>query len=64
MPLIGPIPEGSTFFCRHCGALYVVTDSRRPKSETEKCVVCRHVMDHGDSTKLSIYKLIHRPEDA
>jgi hypothetical protein len=22
MPLTGPIPEGETFFCPHCGALY------------------------------------------
>ena len=64
MPLIGPIPEGRTFFCPHCGALYSVTDARRPKSETEECVVCQNVMDQGDSTKRSIYKLVHRPEDA
>src|SRR5258708_7723755 len=35
MPLTGPIPEGRTFFCPHCGALYSVTDTRRPKSDTE-----------------------------
>jgi predicted Zn finger-like uncharacterized protein len=64
MPLTGPIPEGRTFFCPHCGALYSVMDSRLPKSDTEKCAVCRHVMDHGESAKLSIYKLVHRPEDA
>jgi hypothetical protein len=28
MPLTGPIPEGRTFFCPHCGALYSVTYSR------------------------------------
>jgi hypothetical protein len=22
MPLTGPIPEGGTFFCPHCGALF------------------------------------------
>jgi hypothetical protein len=64
MPLIGPIAEGRTFFCPHCGALYSVTDSRLPKSDTENCVVCQNIMDKGDSTKLSTYKLIHRPEDA
>ena len=64
MPLIGPIAEGRTFFCPHCGALYSVADSRLPKRDTENCVVCRKIMDKGDSTKLSIYKLIHRPEDA
>ncbi len=35
-----------------------------PKSNTEKCVVCLQIMDNGDSAKLSVYKLIHRPEDA
>src|SRR5271166_4179050 len=33
MPLIGPIPEGETFFCPHCGALYSLTYSRLPKSD-------------------------------
>jgi ferredoxin len=32
MPLTGPIPEGGTFFCPHCGALYSVTYSRLSKS--------------------------------
>jgi predicted Zn finger-like uncharacterized protein len=66
---MGPIPEGRTFFCPHCGALYSVTDSRFP-IDTEiadaiaKCVVCLQIMDNVDSAKLSIYKLVHRPEDA
>jgi len=42
MPLTGPIPEGRTFFCPHCGALYSVTYSRLSKSDSAiaKCVVC------------------------
>ena len=42
----GPIPEGSAFFCPHCGALYSVTHSRRSKSESNiaKCVVCQQTM--------------------
>jgi hypothetical protein len=65
MPLMGPIPEGRTFFCSHCGALYSVTDSRSPNtSDAAKCVVCLQIMDKGGSAKLSVYKLIHRPEDA
>jgi transcription elongation factor Elf1 len=66
MPLSGPIPEGSAFFCPHCGALYSVTHSRRSKSESNiaKCVVCQQTMDKWDSTDAPIYKLIHRPEDA
>ena len=32
MPLTGPIPEGHSFFCPSCGALYSVTYSRRWKS--------------------------------
>jgi hypothetical protein len=64
MPLIGPIPEGRTFFCPHCGALYSVTDSRSPKSDTEKCLVCLQIMGEGDTVKFSVYKLTHRPEDA
>jgi hypothetical protein len=64
MPLTGPIPEGRSFFCPHCGALYSVMHSRFPKSDTEKCVVCQAIMDKGEATKASVYKLIHRPEDA
>ena len=65
MPLIGPIPEGGTFFCPHCGALYSVTYSRLSESDSNiaKCVVCLQIMDKWDSTKVPIYKLIHRPED-
>ena len=64
MPLTGPIPEGRTFFCPHCGALYSVTHSRLAKGDAEKCVVCRAIMEKGDTAKVSVYKLIHRPEDA
>jgi predicted Zn finger-like uncharacterized protein len=66
MPLTGAVPEGGTFFCPHCGALYSVTHSRLPKDDRDiaKCVVCRRIMDDGRSTKVTIYKLIHRPEDA
>ena len=56
MPLIGPIPEGGTFFCPHCGALYSVTHSRLSKSDSNiaKCVVCLQIMDNWGSTKVSI----------
>ncbi len=66
MPLTGPIPEGRTFFCPHCGALYSVTQSQLPKSDSNiaKCVVCLKIMDTRDSTDAPIFKLIHRPEDA
>jgi transcription elongation factor Elf1 len=67
MPLTGPIPEGRTFFCPHCGALYSVTYSRRlSKSDGNiaKCVVCLQIMTSWDSTKVPIYKLVQRPEDA
>jgi hypothetical protein len=66
MPLIGPIPEGRTFFCPHCGALYSVTYSRLSKSDSDiaKCVVCLQIMTSWDSTKVPIYKLVQRPEDA
>jgi predicted Zn finger-like uncharacterized protein len=66
MPLTGPITEGKTFFCPHCGALYAVTHSRLPKSESNvaKCVVCLQTMDKWDSTKVPVYKLVQRPEDA
>ena len=65
MPLLGPIPEGKSFFCPHCGALYSVTDSQFPKdSGMTKCVVCFQTMAAGDSPRRSIYKLVHRPEDA
>ena len=64
MPLTGPAPEGGTFFCPHCGALYSVTHSRLPKRDSNiaRCVVCKQTMDERD--KVPRYKLIHRPEDA
>ena len=66
MPLLGPVPEGGTFFCPHCGAMYSVTLSRLPKTDSNiaKCVVCGQTMDERDSIKVPVYKLIHRPEDA
>jgi hypothetical protein len=50
MPLTGPLPEGRTFFCPNCGALYSVTHSQLSKSET----VCLHVSvlrSHGRSMR-------------
>ena len=42
MPHVGPVLEGRTFFCPHCGALYSATPSLVPKSEGDAatCVVC------------------------
>jgi transcription elongation factor Elf1 len=56
MPLIGPVPQGGTFFCPHCGALYSVTHARRPKSDNKiaKCLVCAQTMDERDPTKVPI----------
>jgi predicted Zn finger-like uncharacterized protein len=68
MPLTGPVPQGGTFFCPHCGAMYSVTHSRLPKRDSNrdsniaKCVVCKQTMDERD--KVPLYKLIHRPEDS
>jgi transcription elongation factor Elf1 len=47
MPHVGPVLEGRTFFCPHCGALYSETPSLVPKSEDDaaKCVVCLKIMD-------------------
>ena len=67
MPLLGPVPEGGTFFCPHCGALYSVTRSRPPAkrdSNIAQCVVCRQTRDERESTAVPVYKLIHRPDDA
>ena len=71
MPLTGAIPEGRTFFCPNCGALYSVTQSLLSKTGSNipiltnfsKCVVCLQTMDTWDSTEVRIYKLIQRPED-
>jgi len=68
MPLTGPIPEGHSFFCPSCGALYAVTYSR-PSSGSDsnsaaKCVVCGQVMAEWNSTNVPTFKLVHRPEDA
>ena len=64
MPHVGPVLEGRTFFCPHCGALYSATPSLVPKSEGDPatCVVCLKIMD--DAAKVRSFKLIHRPEDA
>jgi transcription elongation factor Elf1 len=67
MPLTGPIPEGRSFFCPHCGALYGLTYSRQRTSESNaaKCVVCGQIMATWDySTNVPTYKLVHRPDDA
>jgi transcription elongation factor Elf1 len=67
MPLTGPVPEGRSFFCPRCGALYSVTHSGPSKTDDSniaKCVVCGHIMDKSDSATVRIYKLVHRPEDA
>jgi predicted Zn finger-like uncharacterized protein len=66
VPLLGPVPEGGTFFCPHCGAMYSVTPSRLPRADRNiaNCVVCGQTMDERDSSKVPVYKLIHRPEDA
>ena len=50
MPLTGAIPEGRSFFCPHCGALYAVTYSRLSNSDSNvaKCVVCGQIMDKWD----------------
>jgi predicted Zn finger-like uncharacterized protein len=65
MPLTGAIPEGRSFFCPDCGALYAVTYSRLANSDSNvaRCVVCGQIMDKWDSTNVPTFKLIHRPED-
>ena len=66
MPLTAPIPEGRSFFCPRCGALYWVTRSRLATGDSgiEKCVVCQHTMENWDrSTTVPTYKLVQRPED-
>jgi transcription elongation factor Elf1 len=66
VPLLGPVPEGGNFFCPHCGAMYSVTFSRRPKTDRNiaNCVVCGLTMGERDANNAPVYKLIHRPEDA
>jgi hypothetical protein len=59
MPLTGPVPDGTSFFCPSCGALYSVTHAQRPKRERNiaKCVICLHIMAKWDSIRVPIYKL-------
>jgi len=66
MPHVGPVLEGRTFFCPHCGALYSATPSLGPNSEggAATCVVCHKVMEKSKTTTVESLKLIHRPEDA
>jgi hypothetical protein len=40
MPLTGPIPEGHSFFCPSCGALYAVTYSRASSSDSNNTATC------------------------
>ena len=49
MPLTGAIPEGRSFFCPHCGALYVVTYLRLSNSDSNvaKCVVGGQIRDRS-----------------
>jgi transcription elongation factor Elf1 len=65
MPHIGPVLEGRSFFCPHCGALYSAKPSVVPKSEgdTAKCVVCLRVMDERDTDSVPAFRLIQRPEE-
>ncbi len=57
MPLTGAIPEGRSFFCPHCGALYAVTYSRLSNSDSivARCVVCGQIMDKWVSTKVPTF---------
>jgi len=66
MPHVGPVLEGRTFFCSHCGALYSATPSLVPKNEGDAatCLVCGKVMHGSSEAKSGSFKLIHRPEDA
>jgi predicted RNA-binding Zn-ribbon protein involved in translation (DUF1610 family) len=66
MPLAGPAPEGRKFFCPKCGALYSVIRTQASKKEASavKCVVCSRIMGHSELPDISVYTLIHRPEDA
>jgi hypothetical protein len=66
MPHVGPVLEGRTFFCPHCGAFYSATPSLVPKFEGDpaRCVVCLKIMDSLDTATVGSFKLIHRPEDA
>ena len=47
MPLMGPIPEGRTFFCPHCGALYSVTHSRLFQERQQCRKMCGLPANHG-----------------
>ena len=56
MPLTGAIPEGPSFFCPHCGALYAVTYSRLSSSDSNvaRCVVCGQIMDKWEKVLVVI----------
>jgi hypothetical protein len=68
MPNVGPVLEGRTYFCPHCGALYAVRPSRLSKikssTETTKCIVCLNNHGQVEYNRAPIFKLIQRPEDA
>ena len=67
MPLTGPVPEGGTFFCPHCGAMYSVTHPR-PSPKRDSNIATMRGLQANDGragfNRVPLYKLIHRPEDA
>jgi transcription elongation factor Elf1 len=67
MPHVGPVLEGRTYFCPHCGALYSARPSRFSKvksnTATTKCVVCLNAHGQVEYNQAPIFRLIQRPED-
>jgi predicted Zn finger-like uncharacterized protein len=58
------IIHGGDFFCRHCGAQYVVTYTDLPIADSGSvyCDVCKRKMIQWNSTLEPSYKLVKRPD--
>jgi hypothetical protein len=47
MPQMGPILQGKSFFCPHCGALYAVTDARSRSRQLSDDVLLQFLIEEG-----------------
>jgi hypothetical protein len=58
------ITHGGDFTCRHCGALYVVSNIELPIADSGSafCEVCRRQMIQWNSILQPSYRLVRRPD--
>jgi hypothetical protein len=64
MMRIPKITHGGDFTCRHCGALYVVSNTQLPIADSGSayCEVCRRQMIQWNSSQEPSYKIVKGPD--